>query len=87
MLFVSDTQMLVTATASGVNAKHQTSALYSITGSGGELSAKQLRAFPELRAEGLATGADPHRLAIVFDRGHDAPMWLEIDMPNLGGDL
>jgi len=40
--------------------------------------------FPNLKAEGIAVGPDPHRLAIVFDRGHRAPMWLEIDTPELG---
>jgi multidrug resistance efflux pump len=87
MLFLSDTQMLVTATASGINAKHQAGALYSVTGSGGSLRAVQVRAFPELRPEGIALGPDPHRLAIVFDRGHHAPMWLEIDLPELGAAL
>jgi hypothetical protein len=86
MVFVSDTQLLVTATASGVSAKHQTGALYSVTAAGGKLAATQVRQFVHLRPEGIALAPDPHRLAIVFDRGRDAPMWMEIDLPT-GPDL
>ena len=83
MMFVSDTRLLVAATTSGTDAKHQTSALYAVVQRDGALHATRLRTFPGLKAEGITAAPDPHRLAIVFDRGSRPAMWLELDMPEL----
>jgi hypothetical protein len=83
MMFVSDTRLLVTATASGIDARRPSSALYAVTRSDGALHAARLRGFPDLKAEGVAAAPDPHRVAIVFDRGSRPAMWLELDVPEL----
>ena len=79
LLFTSDTTLVVAATASGVSAKHQTGEVYTVTRTGEALVPTLLRSFPDLRPEGLAQVPDSTQIAVVFDRGRDAPMWLHLD--------
>jgi hypothetical protein len=55
--------------------------VYVVTSAGGALRATPLQTFRELRPEGVALAPDPGRIAIVFDRGRDAPMWTTIELP------
>ena len=67
------------ATASGINAKHQTGTLYAITITRDTATATKLHAFPDLRPEGIAVEPGVARLAVVFDRGKQQPLWIEVD--------
>ncbi|MEO7095828.1 MAG: hypothetical protein ABI175_21390, partial [Polyangiales bacterium] len=84
MMFTSDTTLVVGATASGISSKHQTGSVYAVSRSGDALSATRIRSFADLRPEGVAQIPDSARIAVVFDRGRDAPMWLQLDAPNAG---
>lgn len=83
LLVIDERHLLIAATASGISAKHQSGALYTVI----DGTAARVRVFPELRPEGLALAPTPHRLAVVFDRGRDAPMWTELELPSFGIDL
>lgn len=77
ILFVGD-KLLFTATASGIDPASQTSVLFVSPATAGELKPTKVRAFPGLKAEGLAVSPHAGKLAVVFDRGSDAGMWQEL---------
>ena len=79
LLFTSDTSALVGATPSTGSGRHASGAVYLVTKTGDAAVAKPLRAFSDLRPEGLAFVPESTRFAVVFDRGRDAPMWLQMD--------
>jgi hypothetical protein len=82
MMFAPDGALLITATASGISAKHQNGVLYRVPAAAPGAAANPLviRRFNDLRPEGIAL-TPTNRLAVVFDRGHEAPMWLELALP------
>lgn len=80
LLFLSDTSMLVGATPSGISGKHHDGAVYTVTRAGDALTASLVRSFHDLRPEGLARVPDSTQIAVVFDRGRDAPMWIRLDL-------
>ena len=83
MMFTSDTTLLVGATVSGMSAKHQTGILYAVTVTGETATATKVHAFPDLRPEGIAAVPGEPRIVVVFDRGHQAPEWIELDAPEV----
>jgi hypothetical protein len=84
MTFVGDHALLVTATASNMNAKRQDGALFYVTEAGGKLTALQMQTFSDLRPEGVTMSPDAGHAVIVFDRGKEAPLWTTIDLPTSG---
>ncbi|HEY5946139.1 MAG TPA: HlyD family efflux transporter periplasmic adaptor subunit [Kofleriaceae bacterium] len=85
LAFVSDSLLIVAATASGIDAKHQSGAVYAVRVSPQGAVASKLQTFRELRPEGVAIAPEGNRITVVFDRGRDAPMWTQLDVPP--GDL
>jgi hypothetical protein len=81
MAFVSDSSLVVGATASGIDAKHQNGAVYSVRLVGDKSVATRMQSFRDLRPEGVALAPEGNRLTVVFDRGKDAPMWTQLDLP------
>jgi hypothetical protein len=78
MTFVSETALVVAATAPG--ARQQDGVLYLVRTS--DFTAVPVQTFPDLKPEGVALSPDG-RLAVVFDRGHDVPLWTELEPPHV----
>lgn len=81
MAFLSDTTLIVGATASGIDTKHENGAVYSVKIMPQGAQATKLQTFRELKPEGVALAPEANKLTIVFDRGKDAPMWTQLDLP------
>lgn len=82
LLTLPDGSLLIGATASGIDADTQDGALYlARTPTSNTMLARQLRAFPGLKPEGLALSPTPGRFTVVFDRGSRTPSWLELPWP------
>ncbi len=82
MVFVSDSMLLVGATASGdANAKHQDGVVYSVVRATNSLTAIPVQAFRDLKPEGVAAAPEAGRFVVVFDRGREAPMWTPLELP------
>ena len=87
LVFVSDDWLLAGATAPKAMGKGQSGELYSIARKGTALAATRVRTFPHLRPEGVALSPQPNHATIVFDRGKDPAMWLDIELPPPPGSV
>ncbi len=87
LVFVTDTGVIVGATASGTSGKHHTGILATFTRTTTTPRATVVDSFPGLRPEGIAIAPDGKHVAIVFDRGKDRPLWIERDLPLPTEDL
>lgn len=83
MMFLGADRLVITATASGVDPRTQTSALYVAEVAAGEMTPRRVRGFVGLKAEGVALAPGGDRLAVVFDRGSEPAMWLELPLAEL----
>jgi hypothetical protein len=84
MTFLTDTTLVIGATASAPGTKQQDGALYMVTAStsaGGDLRAALLHTFKDLRPEGV-TISPSGQLAVVFDAGRHVPLWTELEPPH-----
>ena len=87
LTFLDADTLLVAATASGIDPGTQRGALYAARVRADAAHPVQLRAFADLKPEGLALAPGGAKLAIVFDRGGEPAMWLELPLAALREEL
>lgn len=83
MLFWDADTLVLAVTASGVDAKAQSGAIYVASPAGGALSPRHLRTFAGLKPEGLARTPRGDALAVIFDRGAEPAMWIRLPADQL----
>lgn len=83
MVFFDADTLVIGVTASGFNPQTQAGAIYTVKASGGDLTARHVRTFPDLKPEGLAVAPGGKALAVTFDRGKDAAQWVVIPADQL----
>ncbi|HEY4059312.1 MAG TPA: hypothetical protein VGM39_21995, partial [Kofleriaceae bacterium] len=83
MMFLDAQTLIVTSTASGMDPQEQTSILAVARVAEGEMTAKTVRTFPGLKAEGISVAPDGKELAVVFDRGAEAAQWAKVSVDEL----
>lgn len=84
MVFWDATTLVLGVTASGIDAKTQSGAVYVATAAGGTLAPKHLRTFGGLKPEGLARTPRGDALAVMFDRGAEPATWVRVPAEQLG---
>lgn len=84
MMFLDDHTLIVSATASGLDPRHQTSVVAIAELAAGQMQPRIVRRFAGLKAEGLARAPGGDALAIVFDRGAEAALWTRLPIRELG---
>lgn len=77
LMFWDDDTLVVSATASGIDAKDQDGAIYVGRPAPGEIALRRIRTFSSEKPEGLARGPKGS-LVVVFDRGNKPPMWTQL---------
>jgi len=80
LIFWDKDTLVISATASGVDARTQAGAVYAAKVAAGELVPVHLRTFADLKPEGLARGPKGN-LTVVFDRGAEAAQWVQLPPP------
>ena len=83
MMFLDAQTLVVTSTASGLDPQEQASILAVAKVAEGEMTARTVRAFPGLKAEGISVAPGGKELAVVFDRGAEAAQWVKVNVDEL----
>ncbi len=78
LVFWDATTLVIGVTASAVDVKTESGAVYIASTAGGELKPVLVRTFAGLKPEAIARAPKGDKLAVVFDRGSEPPLWLEL---------
>ena len=81
LLFLPDGSLLLAATAPGAPDTQSGALWWAPEAQPGELVPRHVRTFEGLKPEGLALAPTPGRLKVAFDRGSEAPLWVELPWP------
>lgn len=82
LIFWDDNTLVFGVTASTDPGSAEDGSVYVAAATGGALAPQLVRTFSRLKPEGLARGPRGE-LAVVFDRGHRTPMWIELPAPSV----
>jgi multidrug resistance efflux pump len=86
LLFLDDKTLVIAGTASGIDPAVQSGSLAVATPAPNAMIAKRVRTFDGLKPEGIALDPSGEHLTIVFDRGNEAAMWVELPVSQLVRD-
>jgi multidrug resistance efflux pump len=78
LVFLDDRTLAIATTASGVEPAAQSGSLVIAAIAASDMTVKRVRTFDGLKPEGLALDPSGEHIVIVFDRGSEAAMWLEL---------
>lgn len=81
LLELDDGSLLIAATASGTDPATQSGALWHAKDRAGLAAPTRVRVFPGLKPEGLARSPGGDAIAVAFDTGDAAPLWMELPWP------